>query len=202
MTASEGRCYTPEAEECSSVGRAPVSKTGGRGFESLHSCQATVSPRWWNWQTRGLEGAVPSGVGVQIPSSAPSNRGDVAKWQGRGLQNPHHRFESGRRLQLGATRAQAGPELSAFGDERCRGGSRTAPTNAIDMAGAGGGGRTHKSLAGRRILSPLRLPVSPPRRIGRSHLSGASAVIETPRCTVARPTCCARISLSLQEVAR
>ena len=26
-------------EECSSIGRAPVSKTGGWGFESLHSCQ-------------------------------------------------------------------------------------------------------------------------------------------------------------------
>ena len=26
-------------EECSSIGRAPVSKTGGCGFESLHSCQ-------------------------------------------------------------------------------------------------------------------------------------------------------------------
>ena len=41
---------------------------------------------------------MPSGVGVQIPSSAPSS-GDVAKWQGRGLQNLHRRFESGRRLQ-------------------------------------------------------------------------------------------------------
>jgi hypothetical protein len=26
-------------EECSSMARAPVSKTGGWGFESLHSCQ-------------------------------------------------------------------------------------------------------------------------------------------------------------------
>ncbi len=24
--------------------------------------------------------------------------GDVAKWQGKGLQNPHHRFKSDRRL--------------------------------------------------------------------------------------------------------
>jgi hypothetical protein len=29
----------PLPEECSSIGRAPVSKTGGWGFESLHSCQ-------------------------------------------------------------------------------------------------------------------------------------------------------------------
>ena len=28
-------------EECSSMARAPVSKTGGWGFESLHSCQQT-----------------------------------------------------------------------------------------------------------------------------------------------------------------
>src|ERR1700737_4407683 len=27
-------------EECSSMARAPVSKTGGCGFESLHSCHA------------------------------------------------------------------------------------------------------------------------------------------------------------------
>ena len=27
------------AQECSSIGRAPVSKTGGWGFETLHSCQ-------------------------------------------------------------------------------------------------------------------------------------------------------------------
>lgn len=26
--------------------------------------------------------------------------GDVAKWQGGGLQNPYHRFDSDRRLQL------------------------------------------------------------------------------------------------------
>ncbi len=47
------------AQECSSAGRAAVSKTAGRGFESLHSCQNHL-PRWWNWQTRRLEGAVPA----------------------------------------------------------------------------------------------------------------------------------------------
>ena len=31
-----------DMEECSSIGRAPVSKTGGWGFESLHSCQGWV----------------------------------------------------------------------------------------------------------------------------------------------------------------
>ena len=29
----------PNLQECSSIGRAPVSKTGGWGFEPLHSCQ-------------------------------------------------------------------------------------------------------------------------------------------------------------------
>ena len=33
-------------------------------------------------------------------------------------------------------------------------------------AGAGGGNRTHTTLASPRILSPVRLPVSPPRRVG------------------------------------
>ena len=55
---------------------------------------------------------MPSGVGVQIPSSAPTspegNQGDVAKWQGRGLQNLHRRFESGRRLQANQERPFSG----------------------------------------------------------------------------------------------
>ncbi len=33
--------YTSGAQECSSVGRAAVSKTAGRGFESLHSCHVS-----------------------------------------------------------------------------------------------------------------------------------------------------------------
>ena len=35
-------------------------------------CRHSRAPRWWNRQTRGLEGAVPQGVGVQISSSAPT----------------------------------------------------------------------------------------------------------------------------------
>jgi hypothetical protein len=31
-------------QECSSIGRAPVSKTGGRRFEPCHSCQIQISP--------------------------------------------------------------------------------------------------------------------------------------------------------------
>ena len=32
----------PSLQECSSIGRAPVSKTGGWGFEPLHSCHYNV----------------------------------------------------------------------------------------------------------------------------------------------------------------
>src|SRR5207244_11185320 len=45
---SERRALGPPQalpEECSSMARAPVSKTGGWGFESLHSCQAPLSRR-------------------------------------------------------------------------------------------------------------------------------------------------------------
>jgi hypothetical protein len=36
-------------QECSSMARAPVSKTGGWGFESLHSChfQGVSGPETW-----------------------------------------------------------------------------------------------------------------------------------------------------------
>ena len=40
---------TRPAEECSSTGRAPVSKTGGWGFESLHSCQPARIPQSAAW---------------------------------------------------------------------------------------------------------------------------------------------------------
>ena len=58
FTPRKGVVRLDEAQECSSAGRAAVSKTAGRGFEPLHSCQIHP-PRWWNWQTRRLEGAVP-----------------------------------------------------------------------------------------------------------------------------------------------
>ena len=39
----------PDPQECSSIGRAPVSKTGGCRFESCHSCQyfngLSITPR-------------------------------------------------------------------------------------------------------------------------------------------------------------
>ena len=37
--------------------------------------------------------------GFLLFASGSLNRGDVAKWQGGGLQNLYHRFESDRRLQ-------------------------------------------------------------------------------------------------------
>jgi hypothetical protein len=36
---------------------------------------------------------------MEQPARGGQARGDVAKWQGRGLQSPYPRFESGRRLQ-------------------------------------------------------------------------------------------------------
>ena len=42
---------------------------------------------------------------VMLLATAPVS-GDVAKWQGRGLQNPHQRFESARRLFLFQTPRQ------------------------------------------------------------------------------------------------
>ena len=33
----------------------------------------SLKRKWWNWQTHHLEGVAPKGVGVQIPSSAPSH---------------------------------------------------------------------------------------------------------------------------------
>jgi hypothetical protein len=34
--------------------------------------RATRVPKWWNWQTRTLEGRVGRPVGVRIPPSAPT----------------------------------------------------------------------------------------------------------------------------------
>ena len=36
--------FMPNLQECSSIGRAPVSKTGGWGFEPLHSCHLIDDP--------------------------------------------------------------------------------------------------------------------------------------------------------------
>src|SRR5262245_2483554 len=37
--------------------------------------------------------------------------------------------------------------------------------SASSLESAGGGDRTHTTLSGHRILSPVRLPVPPPRRV-------------------------------------
>src|ERR1700733_7571272 len=39
-------------QECSSIGRAPVSKTGGRRFEPCHSCQRDQRVGWHKLRTR------------------------------------------------------------------------------------------------------------------------------------------------------
>ena len=42
-----GPLYTRPRRSVAQLARAPVSKTGGWGFESLHSCHAQVLPRHW-----------------------------------------------------------------------------------------------------------------------------------------------------------
>src|SRR5687767_2520332 len=46
----------------------------------------------------------------------------------------------------------------------------------IMQFGAGGGNRTHTTLAGPGILSPVRLPVSPPRPLPSCYASSAKLV--------------------------
>ena len=59
-------------KECSSVGRAAVSKTAGRGFESSHSCQMDYyagkenSSVWFNAVLRGDEGPIIIGKNTNI----------------------------------------------------------------------------------------------------------------------------------------
>ena len=43
LESASGKRHLNDAEECSSMARAPVSKTGGWGFESLHSCHLFLS---------------------------------------------------------------------------------------------------------------------------------------------------------------
>src|SRR6266853_5290578 len=45
------------------------------------------------------------------------------------------------------------------------------PTDPITRFSAGGGNRTHTPIAGPRILSPVRLPVPPPRRDRRAPIT-------------------------------
>ena len=44
----------------------------------------------------------------------------------------------------------------------------------VNSAGAGGGNRTHTPLAGPRILSPVRLPVPPPRPVEGESIASTS----------------------------
>ncbi len=51
-----------------------------------------------------VEGSNPFIRSISVPS-----RGDVAEWLGTGLQNPLHRFKSGRRLLMMACSLQRAP---------------------------------------------------------------------------------------------
>ena len=49
----------------------------------------------------------------------------------------------------------------------------TLRAGSVSKSGAGGGDRTHKAGEGRRILSPLRLPISPPRHVSNFGQNGS-----------------------------
>ena len=84
----------PSARGSGSVGRAQPCQGWGRGFESRLPLHTNPPGRSGNVAREH----VPAGPAVETdPLRSP--HGDVAKWQGRGLQSPHPRFESGRRLQ-------------------------------------------------------------------------------------------------------
>ncbi len=46
---------------------------------------AVFVPKWWNWQTRHLEGVVGRPVGVRVPPSAPTNRREILSLSCRSL---------------------------------------------------------------------------------------------------------------------
>jgi hypothetical protein len=75
-----------------SGGRAHPCQGWGRGFDSRRPLHRS--------SRRGLgpEGAIPR-TGLRSLTPPVRAQGDVAKWQGRGLQSLYPRFESGRRLQ-------------------------------------------------------------------------------------------------------
>ena len=108
--------YNSSAQECSSAGRAAVSKTAGRGFESSHSCHKKVA-----YCRGGGIGrhAVLRGPWVQTRRSSNlllGTKGGIMPRLGRRSQVVKaelcksfiRRFESARRLQIRIPRAEKG----------------------------------------------------------------------------------------------
>ena len=67
--------------------------------------------------------------------------------------------------------------------------------------GAGGGNRTHTSLAGPRILSPVRLPVPPPRRLVESIVYAGCFALAADLSANFSATCCATLCRESGNVA-
>ena len=106
-------------------------------------------PRWWNRQTRGLEGAVPQGVGVQISSSAPKNDRTSAWPAGRMLVVRAHggRRDDVRGKKEGKNRRLPLPPPSIHPPQR-----RRAPGRRSQVARQGSA----------KPPSPVRIRSSPP----------------------------------------
>ena len=77
---------------CGSVGRASPCQGEGRGFKSRHPLEHLQKRHG-----RKLERYYPPSF-ICLGRPSRQTRGGIAKWQGRGLQNLHPRFESGCRL--------------------------------------------------------------------------------------------------------
>ncbi len=56
------------------------SSRGGLMQCTTRNYKGKIKPRWWNWQTRSLEGAVPLGVEVRVLFSAPLTISEHTKY--------------------------------------------------------------------------------------------------------------------------
>ena len=135
----------PPARGSGSVGRAQPCQGWGRGFESRLPLHRSFADRYGHM-------IGPAGLAVETGPCGP--HGDVAKWQGRGLQSPHPRFESGRRLQDARE-----PRCSAAGLSSCRAG-------AVRVTPASAGTARARPRAGRAPCRPRSSPRHPTSRAG------------------------------------
>src|SRR5688500_10882164 len=107
-------------------------------------------------------------------------------------------FRGTRAVVCGLMDATSNRGADGVGTEPCAESRAAPPATARIIAvrimqfGAGGGNRTHTTLAGPGILSPVRLPVSPPRHLPPCYATRASVVSRGPS-----PTRCASCATGL-----